>query len=152
MRWPQWGAGARRVDPARGGPAGCAHNPANTTLAGVERVVGMGVDVERVDRFRQPRRGLFTDAEVAYCTAQGDPAEAFAGTWCAKEAAVKALTEYMRVLPRDIEVTRDANGAPRAEVRAATTGSGALPNLHVSITHADGLAVAVAAAVLQDAP
>ena len=108
----------------------------------------MGVDMEEVRRFRSPPPGLFTDAEVAYCSAQGDPAEAFAGTWCAKEAAVKALSAYLVVLPRDIEVTRDANGAPHATVRRTSPDSAALPKLHVSISHAGGFAVAVAAAVI----
>ena len=116
----------------------------------------MGVDVERVDRFRQPPPGLFTEAEVTYCTAQGNPAEAFAGTWCAKEAAVKALSDHVFLLPRDIEVTRSPAGAPSAAVRTsarAAEAGGVLPQLHISITHAGGLAVAVAAAVLPvDAP
>jgi len=112
--------------------------------------VGTGVDVEEVSRFRSPTRGLFTDAEVAYCTAQADAAEAFAGTWCAKEAVVKALSAVVAVLPRDIEVTRDSSGAPHARVRTASRASGQdpLPQLHVSITHAGGVAVAVAAATL----
>lgn len=112
----------------------------------------MGVDVEDVGRFRQPPPGLFTDAEVAYCTAQGNPAEAFAGTWCAKEAVVKAVTDYAVVLPRDIEVTRDPRGAPRAEIRATSGRETALPQLHVSISHSGGFAVAVAAAVLPGGP
>lgn len=114
----------------------------------------MGVDVEEVSRFRQPPSDLFTEAEVAYCTAQGDSAEAFAGTWCAKEAVVKALSAHISVLPRDIEVTRGPNGAPRAELRASARiagASGVLPQIHISITHAGGLAVAVAAAVFPDA-
>ena len=108
----------------------------------------MGVDVEGVGRFDSPPRGLFTDAEVAYCTAQGNPAEAFAGTWCAKEAAVKALSAHLLLSPREIEVTRDPRGAPQAEIRATSGRDAALPQLHVSITHAGGFAVAVAAAVL----
>lgn len=114
----------------------------------------MGVDVEEVSRFRQPPSDLFTEAEVAYCTAQGDSAEAFAGTWCAKEAVVKALSAHISVLPRDIEVTRGPNGAPRAELHASARiagASGVLPQIHISITHAGGLAVAVAAAVFPDA-
>ena len=121
--------------------------PVPATLASVEGVLGMGVDVEEVRRFHSPPPGLFTDAEVAYCLAQGDSAEAFAGTWCAKEAVVKALSAYLVVLPRDIEVTRDAAGAPHATVRWASLGSGARPELHVSISHAGGFAVAVATAV-----
>lgn len=110
----------------------------------------MGVDVEEVRRFHSSPPGLFTDAEVAHCTAQADAAEAFAGTWCAKEAAVKALSDVVAVLPRDIEVTRDSRGAPHARLRASSpaSGVGPLPQLHVSIAHAGGVAVAVAAATL----
>jgi len=114
----------------------------------VAHIVGIGVDVEQVDRFRTLPPGLFTEAEVAYCTARADPAEALAGTWCAKEAAVKSLSSYLTVLPRDIEVTRDPAGAPKAALRDSRRGLQELPQLHVSISHAGGIAIAVAAAVL----
>lgn len=123
-------------------------------LITLERVniVGMGVDMEKVSRFRSPPRNLFTDAEVAYCMAQASSAEAFAGTWCAKEAVVKALSNFVSVLPRDVEVTRNSSGAPHAQLRAASlpSGAGPSPQLHVSITHAGGFALAVASATLSN--
>ena len=110
----------------------------------------MGVDVEQVSRFHQPPGGLFTDEEVSYCMAQADAAEAFAGTWCAKEAAVKALRSYVAVVPRDIHVTRDHRGAPHAAVHREGVARARVPQLLVSISHSGGFAVAVAAAVLDE--
>lgn len=110
----------------------------------------MGVDVEQVSRFHQPPGGLFTDEEVSYCMAQADAPEAFAGTWCAKEAAVKALSSYVAVVPRDIHVQRDDRGAPHAGVHHERLVDATVPQLFVSISHSGGFAVAVVAAVLAE--
>ena len=113
--------------------------------------MGVGVDVEAVSRFATPPRGVFADVEVAYCLAQADPAESFAGTWTAKEAVLKALSGWGRLSVREVVITRDDTGAPKAALvrrqRAAPSGSqAAQPELSVSIAHAAGFAVAVAVA------
>lgn len=106
-----------------------------------DRIVGVGVDVEPVERFAQPDARLFHEAELAYCQAQADPARARAGTWCAKEAAVKALAGWHPVGLREVAVSRDAAGAPSVTVLAPGA-----PTVQVSITYAAGFATAVAIA------
>ena len=54
----------------------------------------MGVDIEATERWRAPDLRLFTDDELTSCSGRANPAEAFAGTWCAKEAVVKAVYSH----------------------------------------------------------
>lgn len=106
-----------------------------------ERIVGVGVDVEPIARFAEADPRLFHATELAHCARQGDPARARAGTWCAKEAAVKALAGWRTVGLRQVVVSRDAAGAPQVAVLVADA-----PALQVSISYAAGLATAVAIA------
>ena len=112
--------------------------------AGADEIVGIGVDIEVVERFRSDVRGLFTAAEQRYCLEQPDTAEAFAGTWCAKEATVKALTGWRLVSLREVEVVRAGNGAPSMTV----VGQPSAPPVYVSIAHASSMALAVAVATV----
>lgn len=106
-----------------------------------DRIVGIGVDVEPVARFDRADQRLFHEAELAYCRGQSDPASARAGTWCAKEAAVKALAGWRAVGLREVAVARDAVGAPHLSVLLPDA-----PTVQVSISYAAGLATAVAIA------
>lgn len=115
-------------------------------------IVGLGVDLVPVERAaallsRHGARFLgrcFVAGEVARA---GDPAH-LAGLLAAKEAAFKALGTGWGggVGWRDVEITRDAAGAPAlalhraAAARAAALGSA---RAHVSISHDGGLAIAV---------
>lgn len=113
-------------------------------------MIGIGVDVEAVQRFGTPPRAAFSSEEVRYCLAQAASAEAFAGTWCAKEATVKALSAWGVVSLRSVEVFRDADGAPYVRLLSGATevsSKAASPTVHVSIAHTTDLAVAVAVAV-----
>ena len=116
------------------------------------RKTGIGMDlleVERMERAlaRRPALGerLFTDGERAYAARQARPAMHLAARFCAKEAVAKALR--LRVWgPREVEVVRDAAGAPsvrlsgKAAARAAELGV----EVAVSLTHTRGTAGAVA--------
>lgn len=111
---------------------------------GVPPSFGAGVDVEEIDRWlaMAPRmEKLFTVEEITYCRAQGVPAQHFAGTWCAKEAVVKALSAFGDVQLRDVEIVRSLDGRPNATVRGFAIGPG---ELVLSITHTAGLAAAIA--------
>lgn len=82
--------------------------------------VGIGVDVEQHDRWRDPglRVGaLFTPEELAWCRARADLPAQLAGTWCAKEATVKAVAGHARLSLRDVEVVRDQLGRPGIRLR-----------------------------------
>ncbi|HEX2195906.1 MAG TPA: holo-ACP synthase [Actinomycetota bacterium] len=107
--------------------------------------MSLGVDVVDLARFRsllarQP--GLvarfFTEDERAHCEATSDPATHLAGTFAAKEAAMKALgLTPAPAWARRIGIRRDAAGKPRAFVE----GRDAIP---VSISHDGPVAVAIA--------
>lgn len=88
----------------------------------VPGVISVGVDLIEVARVREvldrhperfPQR-VFTEAESAYCRRSVHAAERFAARYAAKEAVMKALGTGWNhgVAFRDIEVTRQASGAP----------------------------------------
>lgn len=112
----------------------------------VEPGVGVGVDVEHHARWRTGElrlNALFTPAELARCRAMADVPAQLAGTWCAKEAAVKAMASHVRLSLRDVEVVRDSFGRP--SIRLLTSGlheHGA--RIRVSISRTADLSVAVA--------
>ena len=137
---------------------------AASSAAGVAAGAGLGADVEPVASFAAPSDVMlgrnFTPAEVAYCAAAAHPPSSFAGRWAAKEAVVKALCSAAPGL-----IASRGSGAPLAEIEivacAAGTGApsvalhGALAaaaaragivasGIKVTISHADGFAVAVA--------
>lgn len=118
-------------------------------------IVAHGIDVVEVarvasmlrrhgDRFRQR---CYTPGELSYCDAGGRGPEHFAARLAAKEAVMKILgTGWAQGVGwRDIEVLRARSGAPsvllhgRAAEVAAELG---VARLHLSLTHAAGLAVA----------
>jgi holo-[acyl-carrier protein] synthase len=118
-------------------------------------IIGLGLDATDIDRIADTieRFGerflnrIFTEREVAYCTARRVPAIHFAGRFAAKEATMKALgTGFSRgVIWRDIEVLRRRGGPPQLELHggaglrfAAMGGQSSL----LTITHSDDLALA----------
>jgi len=120
-------------------------------------VVGIGVDVVDIDRFRKvlTRRPnisqrLFTEVEQAYARRSGDPAARLAVRFAAKEAALKALGEGIGAAPfRDIEVVRSAHGAPLLALHgdaARLAREKGVERWHLSLTHTANVAVASAVA------
>jgi len=122
-------------------------------------VAGLGTDLVEVERFRlaMDRRGerflerLFSDAEREYAGRQFDPAKSFGARFGAKEAVMKAMgVGLWKFKLRDIEVVRARSGAPsvalhgRAAEMAAERGVVAW---HLSLTHTDSIALAVAIAM-----
>ena len=119
-------------------------------------IVGIGVDIVEVARMREavsrnPERfpaRVFTAAERRYCDQGARPEQRYAVRYAAKEAAMKALgTGWARgVTFRDIDVTRDADGAPglrlggEAGKRAADMG---VEQIHLSLSHGREQAVAM---------
>jgi holo-[acyl-carrier protein] synthase len=120
-------------------------------------MLGAGTDIVSVarmaslvqtggDRFL---RRWFTGAEIDYCTSMARPELHFAARMAAKEAVVKALHGPVDgpVPYASIEITRDADGVPgvalSGDVLAHAQGRGIGP-IHVSMSHCDEYAVAVA--------
>jgi holo-[acyl-carrier protein] synthase len=109
----------------------------------------LGIDVVGIERLRETLarspgllRRLFTPGELEYCNSKADPARHLAGTLAAKEAVIKALQlGPLGAWAQRIEVAREANGAPNATVSGGPQGP-----IPISISHDNGLAVAVAEA------
>jgi len=122
----------------------------------------VGIDVLEIDRLeralrRRPRLAerLFTAEERAFAAGRPRPAQHLAARFCAKEAVAKALA-LEAWSPRDVEVRGGGQEPPSVRLagapleRARELGV----ELRVSLTHSrrDAAAVAVAAAVAQEAP
>ncbi|HEY6562571.1 MAG TPA: holo-ACP synthase [Polyangiaceae bacterium] len=117
-------------------------------------IVGLGIDVASVERMAQSleRFGerfwerILTPHERADLAKRKDRAIALAGRFAAKEAASKALGGPKDVWWQDVEVQKDASGAPslhfyrKALPYLERLGS---PRALLSITHDAGVAAAV---------
>ena len=120
--------------------------------------VGLGIDLVDIARMKRVlertpsfARKVFSDDERAYCDAQANREAHYATRFAAKEAVVKALgTGFSQgITVRDIEVARNAKGAPRvvlhgraAEI-AREQGVLSLP-ISLSFTHDEAVACAMA--------
>ena len=121
---------------------------------------GIGIDMVEVERIAAAigRHGeaflarLFTPAERSYCDTKKNPAIHYAARFAAKEAVAKALGTGIGAQANwlDLEVTHDANGAPRlllhglAAAYAATHG---IAEIQISLTHTKANAAANAIAI-----
>ena len=106
----------------------------------------VGIDLERVERFAggpsdPDVRVLFTDTELTWCARGRRPAHRLAGTWCAKEAVVKALWPWARLDPRRVSVVRTDDGGASAAVSAADDATRSV-TISVTISDAGPLASA----------
>ena len=130
-------------------------DPADPAL----QIVGLGTDLVEIPRFRlaMERRGerlglrLFSDDERAYAYRQKDPAKSLAARFGAKEAVMKAMgVGLWKFKLRDVEVVRQPGGAPRVALhgRAAEMAEERGVRVwHLSLTHTESTALAVAIAV-----
>jgi len=116
-------------------------------------IVGLGVDIESVDRFRRMRREVLlrvvkrvlTENEERYCFSRADPYPHVAARFCAKEAFAKALGfERAWLIPfKDVEVL---GSPPRLTARgraAEALREKSARSVLVSLSHTSEYAVAV---------
>ncbi len=85
----------------------------------------------------------YTDAEVAYCRAQPDPAASFAARWAGKEAVFKSLGVHSKgaaASMKDIEILPNEEGVPtvhlHGEARKAAHHKH-IGKVHVSLSHSE---------------
>jgi holo-[acyl-carrier protein] synthase len=114
-------------------------------------IVGLGIDVAEVSRYRFDQRRLawfarkiFTDGEMAYALRKRNWHERLAGFFAAKEATRKA---FGHAIPwRCVGVTHERSGKPTIELREGAQrlmhGRG-VRTIHLSITHTATTAAAV---------
>ena len=115
---------------------------------------GIGIDITEIEKIAKSlespafQQKVFTPAELKICSELKNKAECLAGKFAAKEALMKALGAGLRqgVWFTQIEVVSDESGKPivhvngEAEKRLNENGA---KQVHISISHSGGLAVAV---------
>jgi holo-[acyl-carrier protein] synthase len=116
-------------------------------------MIGIGVDVVEIERFRRSlartptmRERLFTAAELAYVAPKADPVPSLAARFAAREAVMKSLGLGLGAFGfHDAWVERAPSGAPALVLtgRAAELADAAgVRRWHISLTHSDLVAVA----------
>lgn len=129
-----------------------------TFTADSGNVVGVGLDVVDVARFRQAlertpsmRQRLFTPGELDALAGRVDPVPGLAARFAAREAAMKALGVGLGAFGfHDLWVERTASGAPHLGVVGAARAlmeQRGVDHLHVSLSHTASTAQAIVVAV-----
>jgi len=115
---------------------------------------GIGIDLTLMAKISESiksaafRNKVFTPAEIESCEAVANSIERYAGKFAAKEAFMKAIGKGIRqeVWFSQIEVLNHGSGAPyiqvHGEAKRVISALGGV-RIHVSISHAGELAVAV---------
>lgn len=113
--------------------------------------LGIGVDIERIDRFRKPvdekderfLNRIFTPAELDYCLGHASPYAHLAVRYAGKEAVVKALNQanITGVNYSDIEILNDGKGVPVVSIKKEIDRE---LIIKVSLSHSDDNAIAFA--------
>ena len=115
-------------------------------LCDIDRIAGA---IERRGKSFLDR--VFTQSEQAEAQRRPEPSRFFAGRFAAKEACVKALGTGItdRVRWTDVEVVNASPGRPTINLSGGALrrarrmgGAGRSINLHVSISHEQGVAAA----------
>ena len=122
------------------GPPVTGPGPAADFPAADPAMPGVGIDMEEISampetpdfRAAEFYRMNFTPAEMAYCILQPDPYASFAGLFAAKEAIVKANPQFRSRPFNTIAIDHTPEGKP------------VYPGFGLSVSHAGGMAVAVA--------
>lgn len=117
------------------------------------KIIGTGVDLVEVPRFRQVMRRqgdrflhrLFTPAELSYARSRKQTLQHLAARFAAKEAVVKALgaPKGLGLKWTDLEVTNRPSGQPRVSFRG-TMSRWRKTRVYLSLTHTAKYAVAAA--------
>ena len=113
----------------------------------------VGIDILEISRFIEIEKSetklkkMFTGNELNYFSRFNEKLSHIAGTFCAKEAFVKALkTGFCKdVSLLDVEILRNANGAPFVNIQTEKIKK-LLPEnkkVDISISHSDSMATAI---------
>lgn len=147
------------VDPALAARPAARDEPAGpAALEGLGGVVGLGIDVVDIDRFRLALArtpGLvarvFTPGERAYALRKRDPTERLAARFAAKEATMKALGVGLGAFRfHDVEVTKARSGAPSlklTDAAAVLAERRGVRSWRIAITHSALIAEAIVLAL-----
>ena len=117
-------------------------------------IYGIGTDLTEVGRIQKSilkgdgfKKMVFSEKEISYCEAQGNPYESFASRFAAKEAFLKALgTGWAgKIKFNEIEVQKDALGKPLIVLHGEAELAFREKNLsviHLSMTHIKDISMA----------
>ncbi|MEW2306330.1 holo-ACP synthase [Streptomyces sp. NPDC006655] len=116
-------------------------------------IIGVGIDVAEIDRFRESLERtpglagrLFVERELYLPSGERRGAASLAARFAAKEALAKALGAPPGLLWTDAEVVVEDSGRPRLRVRGSVAACAAelgVRSWHVSLSHDAGVASAV---------
>jgi holo-[acyl-carrier protein] synthase len=126
--------------------------------------IRVGVDLAAITTVAETLEGpnrdrylarIFTAGEVEDCTVSGRvSAERLATRFAAKEAMIKLLATDEGLSWREIEVSSEASGSVRLVLHgraSALAADSGIVDLALSLSHEDGMAVAVAVAEVRAA-
>ncbi len=113
-------------------------------------ILEIGVDIESIERFRNKPEDknkrfyekLFTSLELEYCFKKRDPYPHLAARFAAKEAVVKAFSEYKKIFYSQIEVRNDDRGKPYVNI--VNKDEILDKEILITVSHCDEYAVAFA--------
>ncbi len=105
---------------------------------------GIGIDIIDVEKFEKIKfknkpefyKKIFLPSEISYCLKYKNPYERFAGKFAIKEAAIKAITENVRMI--DIE-TIHIKSKPSIKIKKYKKKY----QFQVSVSHDKKIAIAV---------
>lgn len=115
--------------------------------------ISIGTDIEENSRFadKTPENSaaflekIYTPSELEYCFSSKQPQNHLCARFCAKEAVVKALSEFgiKDVYYSDVEILKSESGAPYAKIEK-------YPDIKIklSISHCKKYSTATAIALL----
>ena len=119
-------------------------------------IAGLGIDIIGYDRIKKSiseigtdfLTRIFSEEEISYCSDKINSHENFAARFAAKEALFKAFGTGLRgsLCWTDVVIKNIDNGAPAIELHGGSKEMAdklGIVNIFVSLTHADGYAVAV---------
>lgn len=128
---------------------------ATSLVSQSDQVFAVGTDVELTSAVPSSNPTFvernFTQAEQIYCAQASDSAASFAGRWSAKEAVFKSLkttSQGAAAAMKDIEITSEGGipGVKLAGAAAKVAQDNGVTSFELSISHADGVAIAVCVA------
>ena len=113
-------------------------------------ISGLGTDIIEIERVRRAvgkkhfKDNVFTKTEQDYCESRGkNSAASYAARFAAKEAFFKALGTGIVTRLTDVEIVKDACGAPKVNLRGRAATLAAGRRVCVSMSHSHDFATAV---------
>lgn len=118
------------------------------------RNIGIGADIENIDRFskldlekdRNFLDKIYTQKEQRYCLSKSNPYPHFAARFTGKEAILKAINSLISkpsesISYNEIEILNNQYGVPRAKIKNKKLGKF---NILITLAHCKDKAIAFA--------